>query len=391
MRGHHFRSEGFVPVDGAQLFYTARGAGRPLVLVHGGLASGATWAPIAAALAGEFLVLTPDSRGHGRSTNPGGVLSYSALADDVAALIAALGLREPVVAGWSDGGQIALELAVRHPAAVAALIVGGAYPEFDDSGLRAAHRDLLAEINADPDGPELAGLRALHDDWPALLEQTTGMWLQYRGLTDADVAGITQPTLVLAGDRDELVGPDLAAALFRALAHGELAVVPFADHPAPATAERGHVFADLIADFARRHGTTAAAGLRGRVATRLPAQDLERARRFYSDKLGLEPAEERPGGLLYHTLGGAFALFESRGSSPGTFTQMAWDVDDVEATVRVLSERGVVFEHVDAPGLRTVGGIADVEGNYPSKGGRGERAAWFRDSEGNLIGLGQAV
>jgi hypothetical protein len=51
----------------------------------------------------------------------------------------------------------------------------------------------------------------------------------------------------------------------------------------------------------------------------------------------------------------------------------------------------VVFEHVDAPGLRTVGGIADVEGNYPSKGGRGERAAWFRDSEGNLIGLGQAV
>ncbi len=59
-----------MPVDGAQLFYTARGAGRPLVLVHGGLAAGATWAPIAAALAGEFLVLTPDSRGHGRSTIP---------------------------------------------------------------------------------------------------------------------------------------------------------------------------------------------------------------------------------------------------------------------------------------------------------------------------------
>jgi len=46
---------------------------------------------------------------------------------------------------------------------------------------------------------------------------------------------------------------------------------------------------------------------------------------------------------------------------------------------------------VDVPGLRTVDGIATVEGNYPSKGGRGERAAWFRDSEGNLLGIGQAV
>jgi pimeloyl-ACP methyl ester carboxylesterase len=121
-------------------------------------------ASVAAALAGEFLVLTPDGRGHGRSSNPSGALSYSALADDLAALIAALELREPVVAGWSDGGQVALELAVRHPGAVGALIVGGAYPEFDDSGLRAAHRELLAAINADPEGQELAELRALHDD-----------------------------------------------------------------------------------------------------------------------------------------------------------------------------------------------------------------------------------
>jgi len=60
----------------------------------------------------------------------------------------------------------------------------------------------------------------------------------------------------------------------------------------------------------------------GRVATRLPAQDLERARKFYAEKLGLEPAEERPGGLLYRCAGGVFALFASAGASPGTFTQM---------------------------------------------------------------------
>jgi catechol 2,3-dioxygenase-like lactoylglutathione lyase family enzyme len=129
----------------------------------------------------------------------------------------------------------------------------------------------------------------------------------------------------------------------------------------------------------------------GRAATRLPAQDLTRARRFYAEKLGLEPSEERPGGLLYRSASGDFALFASAGASPGTFTQMGWDVDDIEATVGDLRRRGVVFEDVDLPGLRTVGGIADVAGNYPSKGGRGERAAWFRDSEGNMLGIGQAI
>ena len=128
-----------------------------------------------------------------------------------------------------------------------------------------------------------------------------------------------------------------------------------------------------------------------RVATRIPAQNLERARRFYSQKLGLEPSEERPGGLLYRCAEGEFALFESAGSSAGTFTQMAWEVSDLEAVVAGLRERGVEFEEVDVPGLSTVDGIADVTGNYPSKGGKGERAAWFRDSEGNLHGIGQPI
>ncbi|GAB2950266.1 VOC family protein [Streptomyces pseudoechinosporeus] len=130
---------------------------------------------------------------------------------------------------------------------------------------------------------------------------------------------------------------------------------------------------------------------RGSVATRLPAQDLERARRFYSEQLGLEPVDERPGGLLYRCGGVEFALFKSTGASPGTFTQMGWQVDDIEAVVAELKQRGVVFEEVDVPGFRTRNGIADVDGHYPSKGARGERAVWFRDSEGNLLGIGEPV
>jgi catechol 2,3-dioxygenase-like lactoylglutathione lyase family enzyme len=128
-----------------------------------------------------------------------------------------------------------------------------------------------------------------------------------------------------------------------------------------------------------------------RVATRLPAQDLERARAFYSEKLGLEPVEERPGGLMYRVASGEFVLFQSAGAAPGTFTQMAFEVDDHERVMAELTRRGVAFEDFDVPGLRTSDGVVEVEGNYPSKGGKGERAAWFRDSEGNLIGLGQPL
>jgi hypothetical protein len=70
---------------------------------------------------------------------------------------------------------------------------------------------------------------------------------------------------------------------------------------------------------------------------------------------------------------------------------MAWQVGDLDAVVTELRQRGVAFEDVSAPGLRTNGGIAEVAGHYPSAGGRGERAAWFRDSEGNLLGIGQAI
>jgi catechol 2,3-dioxygenase-like lactoylglutathione lyase family enzyme len=127
-----------------------------------------------------------------------------------------------------------------------------------------------------------------------------------------------------------------------------------------------------------------------RVEARLPAQDLDRARRWYADKLGLEPTEERDGGLRYEGASGVFCLFASTGAADGGFTQLAFSVDDIEAEVADLRRRGVVFEEYDMPGMQKVDGITDVAGNYPSKGTR-ERAVWFRDSEGNMLGMGQSL
>jgi pimeloyl-ACP methyl ester carboxylesterase len=247
-------------VNGTTIAYSEQGSGPPMILLHGGLGSGATWQPVATRLADRFRVITPDSRGHGRSRNPGGALSYSLLADDVAGLITELELDHPVVAGWSDGGQIALELAVRHPQAAAALVIGGAFHDFAGSGLRDIHRKLLAELQAPPaqaahDDEEVEELKALHDDWPALLEQTAGMWLDYPGLPDAAIRDIVTPVLVLAGDRDQLVRLELSISLFDLLPDAELAVIAHAGHSDPLGEARAAAVAFAIGDFAARRGS----------------------------------------------------------------------------------------------------------------------------------------
>jgi len=115
----------------------------------------------------------------------------------------------------------------------------------------------------------------------------------------------------------------------------------------------------------------------------LPVEDLVRAKAFYQQKLGLTPTREVEGALFYEGSGNSgFLLFPTSGRPSGQHTQMAWFVTDIAATVAELKRRGVRFEEYDFPGLKTIDGVADL--GY-------EKSAWFRDSEGNLLALGQLV
>lgn len=120
-----------------------------------------------------------------------------------------------------------------------------------------------------------------------------------------------------------------------------------------------------------------------RVEANIPAADLGRAKAFYADKLGLTPTREMGGvALTYETDGGtAFTVYETTYAGQAGHTIAQWHVDDIEAEVRDLRAKGIEFEVYDMPGVRWDGGIASMEGLG--------RAAWFKDSEGNIMCIDQ--
>lgn len=112
----------------------------------------------------------------------------------------------------------------------------------------------------------------------------------------------------------------------------------------------------------------------------LPAADLDRAKRFYQDTLGLKVVEEREDGIKFESGDSVFYLYPTPYAGAAQHTQAAWTVSDLDETMAELRDRGVVFEEYDLPGLKTVNGVAETES---------VRGAWFKDTEGNILGLAQ--
>jgi pimeloyl-ACP methyl ester carboxylesterase len=262
-----------IQVNGVKLYYEVHGHGTPLLLLHAGSLTCESWQPYLAAFEQHYRVFTPDSRGHGRSDSPPDTLSYRLLADDVAGLVHALDLHKPLIVGFSDGGQVALEIGMRYPNLPRALVVGGAQFKFS-----AAYLAWVLDAIGDQAAPEVdtARFSRNHPAWAAWLQQIYGpdgwkpvlarckpMWITPLNYTADDFAEVVAHTLVLIGDRDEITSIEEATELFRRLPNGELAVVPGADHGAFFSAGVA-AFQSLILNFLQRH-----ADLDGEKATQM--------------------------------------------------------------------------------------------------------------------------
>ena len=257
----------YVSANGISIWVNILGMGTPLLLLHGGMGTATDnfhdHIPI---FARHFRVIAPDSRGHGRTNNPGGMLSYRLMADDIAGLIRALGLSNPLVCGWSDGGQIALELAIHYPGLAAAYVAGGVYrtlteqsiSELNAVGFRAPGSIDLPLIEQSM--PELISrARQIHSPqgleyWKELLASISSLWLTPFDYRDEDLSSINAPVLFLLGDRDEFNPLEQVVEMYRLTPSSELAIVPNSDHSLRSDVRR---FTDIALEFLMRHRPTA--------------------------------------------------------------------------------------------------------------------------------------
>lgn len=114
------------------------------------------------------------------------------------------------------------------------------------------------------------------------------------------------------------------------------------------------------------------------IRTTIPASDLDRARRFYAEKLGLQPVGEAADGLEYELPGSSFLLYQTAYAGTAQHTIAEWMVEELDSLMSDMRGRGVIFEDYDYPTLKTVNGVATFGD---------QRVAWFKDSEGNILAL----
>src|SRR6516164_3478727 len=214
----------YAEVNGLNLYFETHGAGRPLILLHGGLGSGEMFGPILPALAERHQVIAVDLQGHGRTADIDRPIDIRLMADDIAALIDHLGLDRPDVVGYSLGGGVALLTAVRHPAKVGRLVAASAhirrdaiYPEMlaQQGQVNAA----AAEFMKDTPMYELYQRVAPHpEDFPRLLDKMGQGMAKDFDFTE-EVRGLQVPTLIVAADAD-MAPPSHYAELFNLLDGG---------------------------------------------------------------------------------------------------------------------------------------------------------------------------
>ncbi|HEV3473989.1 MAG TPA: VOC family protein [Actinomycetota bacterium] len=113
----------------------------------------------------------------------------------------------------------------------------------------------------------------------------------------------------------------------------------------------------------------------------IPTKDIDKARRFYEDVLGFAPGREDPQGIEYRSGSTRFLLYPTEFAGTAQHTLLGWNVDDVETTVKELTNNGITFEQYDMPGIKTdANGIAETEG---------VKGAWFKDPDGNILAIGE--
>ncbi|MFN8471008.1 MAG: alpha/beta hydrolase [Anaerolineae bacterium] len=215
----------YAPVNGLNLYYEIHGAGQPLVLLHGGLGSIEMFGDLLPQLAEGRQVVAVDLQAHGRTADIDRPMRLELMADDIAALIEHLGLERVDVMGYSLGGGVAWQTAIRHPQLVRRLVTvsavvkrSGCYPEVV-AAIGGVNAEAAEAMKPSPVYQLYASIAPRPQDWPTLVTKM-GELLQQDYDWSADVAKIKAPTLIVVGDAD-MMPPAYAVEMFELLGGGQ--------------------------------------------------------------------------------------------------------------------------------------------------------------------------
>ncbi|QDB99230.1 alpha/beta hydrolase [Mesorhizobium sp. 8] len=220
---------GYAPVNGIDMYYAVFGKGDPVLLIHGGLGHADIWASQVATLSKTHKVIIADSRGHGRSTRTEEPFGYDLMASDYLALLDHLKIDKTALVGWSDGGIIGIDIALHHPERLTKVFAQAANVTTDgvDPGVL-TNKTFAAYI--DRSGRDYKKLSKTPDQYDAFVAQISKMWETQPNWSKEELAKITTPIAVVAGDHDEAIKREHTDYMASTIPGAKEIILPNASH-----------------------------------------------------------------------------------------------------------------------------------------------------------------
>ena len=220
---------GYAPINGVRIWYAVYGRGKPVILLHGGLANSNYWGNQVPVLAKHYQVIVMDSRGHGRSTRNSQAYSYDLMTTDVIGLMDFLKIKQAAIVGWSDGAIVGINIAIHHPERLSKLFAFGA--NSDPSGTMDASTSPVfkeyASVRAKQEYEKLSATPTKYNDF---LNEIKKMWATQPNFTKAELNSITTPTWIVDGDHDEGIKRENTEFMAAAIPHAGLLLQPQVSH-----------------------------------------------------------------------------------------------------------------------------------------------------------------
>lgn len=220
---------GTVQANGVDLYYAMKGEGPYLILLHGGLGNLNQWALQMAPLSQDFTVIAFDSRGHGRSTRDDRALGINLMAEDIVAAMAALDIDSASIAGWSDGGNIALDIALNHPEKVQKIVTLGANFSVEGAAPDAGTKPLIGEY-VGAMAAQYDGLSNTAEDFAIFSGEVFAMWGTEPSFSLDQLSSISAPALIMHGEFEEAILMDHSVTLANTLENGEFYLMEDVSH-----------------------------------------------------------------------------------------------------------------------------------------------------------------